>query len=104
MAPSGTCYRMRHDIVLPGTCLEGYRVQLSVKKGHDMGVPVTCEDEPGIWICLARVRKGKDMALPVTCEDEPGIWICLARVRKGKDMALPGTCEDGTGYGCAWHV
>jgi hypothetical protein len=44
------------------------------------------------------------MILRVTCEVDPGIWICLARVRKGKDMALPVTCEEGTGYGSACHV
>jgi hypothetical protein len=70
---------------------------------HDVALPVTCEDEPGIWLCLSRVRRGQNMDMPVTCEDEPGIWLCLSRVRRGQNMDMPVTCEEGTGYGSTEH-
>jgi hypothetical protein len=52
---------------------------------------------------LSRVRRGQDMALPVTYEDEPGIWLCLARVRKEKDTVW--LCVGGDGLSVTvWHA
>jgi hypothetical protein len=82
MAPSGNCYRMRHDIAQPGTCSKG---------------TVHCS----VWLVLGwyrygmvvpRVRRDQFMALAVSC------------FRMRHDMALSVRVRMSQEYGSACHV